>query len=110
MHESSLLPRSGGRVFLLEPESDDYAQFDAGLAGEFMRLGREAKKARDYEWVVHDLESVKRVKLGKGILRSVRACELLSLGRWYFDKIKKNLYIRLRTAEKSSYVIYIERE
>jgi alpha-glucosidase (family GH31 glycosyl hydrolase) len=52
-------PKLGAEFFLIDEEG--WSQVHAAPAGDEMRLEIEAKKARDFEWVVHHVERPKSV-------------------------------------------------
>ncbi len=71
-------PMLGAEFFLYEPESDEYSQFHAGPAGDYMRLEMESKTARRLEWVIHHVERPKSVERAD---------------RWSYDEKAKNLHV-----------------
>jgi hypothetical protein len=88
-------PDLGGEFFLLEKDLGAYTQVHAAPAADIMRLEIDAKKARDYEWVVHHVERPTAVAFEDRQYT------------WTYDAALKNLLIRVSVKEGEDNVIHI---
>jgi hypothetical protein len=89
-------PKLGAEFFLLESDIGDYSQVHAAPAADTMRLEIEAKKDRDYEWVVHHVEKPAEVGFREVKYREVASLEAMAGGAWFYDAARKNLHVRAR--------------
>lgn len=88
-------PNAGGEFFLLEKDIGAYSQVHAAPAGDILRLEIEAKKDRDYQWVVHHVERPAEVGLDQEKFRNVASLNELADRTWFYDATAKNLIVRL---------------
>jgi hypothetical protein len=88
-------PDLGGEFFLLEKDLGAYTQVHAAPAADIMRLEIDAKKARDYEWVVHHVECPTAVAFEDRQFP------------WTYDAALKNLLIRVSVKAGEDNVIHI---
>ncbi len=97
-------PTLAAELFLYEPDRDDYSQFHASPAGDFMRLQAEPKKSRRFEWIVHHVDRP------KGIAKFQEAQSRAGLrpGFWYYDAARRNLHVVIYAAAGSDVVVNIE--
>ncbi|HEY2014605.1 MAG TPA: hypothetical protein VGH38_13940, partial [Bryobacteraceae bacterium] len=98
-------PTLGAEFFLLESDPDDWTQVHAAPAADVMRLEIEAKRAREYEWVVHHVERPSEVSFEERKYREVASAAAITDGTWFYDAGKKNLHVRARTAAGDDCII-----
>ena len=104
--ELHYFPKLGAEFFLYEEDAGDYTQVHAAPAADIMRLEIEAKSARDYTWVVHHLEGVKRVEAaGEADFRRVNGATELRPRTWYYDAAARNVYVRDRVAAGQDLIV-----
>ena len=91
-------PSLAAEFFLLENDPEDWTQVHAAPAADIMRLEIEAKKARDYQWVVHHIERPSEVGFeGRKFGEAASAAALMDR-TWFYDAAQKNLQVRVRVA------------
>jgi len=100
-------PTLAAEFFLLESDIGDYSQVHAAPAADTMRLEIEAKKERDYQWVVHHVE--KPVDVG---FLDIKYREAGSLGAmdddtWFYDSARKNLHVRAKVKAEQDCIINV---
>jgi alpha-glucosidase (family GH31 glycosyl hydrolase) len=98
-------PSLAAEFFLLESDPEDWTQVHASPAADIMRLEIEAKKARDYQWVVHHAERPSEVGFeGRkyGVAASVAAMQDRT---WFYDEAQKNLHVRVRVSAGEDCII-----
>jgi alpha-glucosidase (family GH31 glycosyl hydrolase) len=103
--ELHYFPRLGAEFFLYEEDAGDYTQVHAAPAVDIMRLEIESKVARDYTWVVHHLEGVKRVAAGEAEFKQVMRASELAARTWYYDAAQQNLWVRDRVAAGQDHIV-----
>jgi hypothetical protein len=98
-------PSLGAEFFLLESDADGWSQVHAAPAADIMRLEIEAKKAREYQWVVHHVE--RPVEVGFEGLKYSAATSVTTMSdrSWYYDAALKNLHVRVRVAAGEDCII-----
>jgi hypothetical protein len=89
-------PKLGAEFFLLESDIGDYSQVHAAPAADIMRLEIEAKKDRDYQWVVHHVEKPAEVGFQNVKYREAGSPGAMASGTWFYDAARKNLQVRVR--------------
>lgn len=96
-------PSLAAEWFLYEPDLDDYSQFHASPAGDYMRLEMECKKSRTVKWVIHHVD-----KPGS-IQKFVEAPSEKALrpGYWYYHSAKRNLMVTAETPAGADVIINI---
>jgi hypothetical protein len=93
--EVHYFPKLGGESFLWEPESDQITQFHAAPAGDLLRLQIEAKVARTYEWVVHNVGRPAEVRLGDELFEEAPGPDAMRTSQWHYNDGRRNLHVRL---------------
>jgi len=88
-------PRLGGEFFFLEKEEGEYTQVHAAPAADIMRLEIEAKKDRNYEWVVHHVE------------RPVSVAFEDRQYDWSYDAQLRNLFVRVSVKAGEDNVVHV---
>jgi hypothetical protein len=88
-------PALAAEFFLLESDVADYSQVHAAPAADIMRLEIEAKKERDYQWVVHHVEKPAEVGFQNVKYREAGSLGAMEDGTWYYDAARKNLHVRV---------------
>jgi len=96
--ELHYFPTLAAEFFLLEREIGEWTQVHAAPATDVFRLEIEARKARDYQWVVHHVERPAEVSFGKRRFGPAASMERLEPGAWFWDARLGNLHIRLHAA------------
>jgi len=91
-------PALAAEFFLLESDPDDWTQVHAAPAAEIVRLEIEAKKTRDYEWVVHHIERPSEVAFEGRKYREAASGSAMQDRTWFYDAARKNLQVRVRVA------------
>jgi hypothetical protein len=91
-------PSLGAEFFLLESDPDEWTQVHAAPAGDIIRLEIEAKKARDYQWVVHHIERPSEVGFEGRKYGEVASAAAMKDRTWFYDAAQKNLQVRVRVA------------
>ncbi|MEO8593653.1 MAG: hypothetical protein ABI759_10040 [Candidatus Solibacter sp.] len=89
-------PKLGGEFFLLEGDIAEYSQAHASPALDFIRLEIEAKKDRDYQWVIHHVARPASVDFGDRKYAEAAALEGLEDRTWFYDAKLKNLHVRVK--------------
>jgi hypothetical protein len=89
-------PALAAEFFLLESDIGDYSQVHAAPAADTMRLEIEAKKERDYQWVVHHVEKPAEVGFQSVEYREAGSTGAMADGMWFYDAARKNLHVRAR--------------
>jgi hypothetical protein len=98
-------PSLAAEFFLLENDPEDWTQVHAAPAADIMRLEIEAKKARDYQWVVHHIERPSEVGFeGRKFGEAASAAALMDR-TWFYDAAQKNLQVRVRVAAGEDCII-----
>jgi alpha-glucosidase (family GH31 glycosyl hydrolase) len=87
-------PTLGAEFFFIEEEG--WSQVHAAPAGDEMRLEIESKKARDYQWVVHNVERPKSVGFAGKAYPAVTGP--LADKTWRYDAARKLLEVRVKVA------------
>jgi hypothetical protein len=101
-------PKLAAEFFMHEEGLDDFSQFHAAPALEVVRLEIESLKARDYEWVVHHAGPCRGVAQVDGSEYSEAAGpERLQPGRWYYDRSRGNLHIRVRARARRDEIVNV---
>ncbi|HWR54118.1 MAG TPA: hypothetical protein VN428_23610, partial [Bryobacteraceae bacterium] len=106
--ELHYFPRLGAEFFLWEPDLDYISQFHASPTVDLLRLESESIKAREFDWVVHNLEPSKRVYQGSRDYRRVRSPAALEPGAWHYDAARKTLRVRVLAAEHGNEIVHVE--
>lgn len=94
-------PKLGAEFFLLDEEG--WTQTHAAPAGDEMRLEIEAKKTRDFRWVVHHVERPKSVGFEGTVFRETASGDRT----WRYDAAKKRLEIQVRVAAGADSIVNI---
>jgi len=96
-------PTLAAEWFLYEPDLDDYSQFHASPAGDYMRLEMECKKSRSVKWVIHHVDRP------GGIQRFAEASSEKALrpGYWYYHAAKRNLLVAAEAPAGADVIINI---
>jgi hypothetical protein len=100
-------PKLGGEFFLIESETGEYTQIHAAPAADIMRLEIEAKKDRDYQWVVHNIEKPAAVGVEDRTFQPAPSATGLPDGHWYYDAALKNLQVRAKVKAGEDRIINI---
>ncbi len=100
-------PALAAEFFLLESDIGDYTQVHAAPAADVMRLEIEAKKDRDYQWVVHHVEKPAEVGFGERRYRPVASLEAMADGTWFYDAARKNLQVRARVKADQDCIVNV---
>jgi hypothetical protein len=100
-------PTLAAEFFLLESDIGDYTQVHAAPAADTMRLEIEAKKERDYQWVVHHVEKPTRVGFGERRYRQVASLEAMGDGTWFYDAARKNLHVRAKVRAEQDCIVNV---
>ena len=104
--ELHYFPKLGAEFFLYEEEAGDYTQVHAAPAADTVRLEIESKVARDYTWVIHHVEGVKRVSTAEGVtLHPVEAAAELKQKSWYYDAQHRNLHVRDQVSAGQDHIV-----
>ena len=98
-------PKLGAEFFLLESDVGDYTQVHAAPAADTMRLEIEAKKDRDYQWVVHHVEKPAEVGFRDVKYREAGSVGAMGDGAWFYDASGKNLQVRVRVKADQDCII-----
>ena len=88
-------PKLGAEFFLLESDIGDYSQVHAAPAADIMRLEIEAKKERDYQWVVHHVEKPASVGFQNVKYREAPSPAAMPGRTWFYDAPRHNLHVRV---------------
>jgi alpha-glucosidase (family GH31 glycosyl hydrolase) len=88
-------PDLGGEFFFIEKDIGAYTQVHAAPAADVLRLEIEAKKDRDYEWVVHHVERPTAVGFEDRQFP------------WTYDSTLKNLFVRVHVKAGEDNVVHI---
>ena len=100
-------PSLGGEFFLIESETGEYTQIHAAPAADAMRLEIEAKKDRDYQWVVHHVEKPTAVGFEDRTYQPAPSPLGLPDGHWFYDAAQKNLQVRVKVKAGEDRIINI---
>jgi hypothetical protein len=98
-------PSLGAEFFLLETDPDAWTQVHAAPAADIMRLEIEAKKARDYQWVVHHVEKPADVSFEGHKYTEARSDSAMTDRSWFYDAGQKNLHVRVHVAAGEDCII-----
>jgi hypothetical protein len=98
-------PTLAAEFFLLESDPEDWTQVHAAPAADIMRLEIEAKKARDYQWVVHHIERPSEVGFEGRKYGAVASAAAMQDRTWFYDAAQKNLHVRVRVAAGEDCII-----
>ncbi|HYW48453.1 MAG TPA: hypothetical protein VE959_36660 [Bryobacteraceae bacterium] len=98
-------PELAAEFFFLESDAEDWTQVHAAPAVDVIRLEIEARKARDYQWVVHHIERPAEVGSVKERYHQAASPDSVANGSWFYDSGRKNLNVRVHvTAGEDSIV------
>jgi hypothetical protein len=100
-------PTLAAEFFLLESDVGDYSQVHAAPAADIMRLEIEAKKERDYQWVVHHVEKPAEVGFQNVKYRQAASLGAMGDGAWFYDAARKNLHVRARVKADQDCIINV---
>jgi alpha-glucosidase (family GH31 glycosyl hydrolase) len=98
-------PSLGAEFFLLESEPDGWTQVHAAPAADILRLEIEAKKTRDYQWVVHHAERPSQVGFEGRRFAEAASAPAMQDRTWFYDVAQKNLHVRVRVAAGEDCII-----
>jgi hypothetical protein len=98
-------PSLAAEFFLLDSGAEDWTQVHAAPAADIMRLEIEAKKARDYQWVVHHIERPSEVGFVDRKYGEASSAPAMQDRTWYYDAAQKNLHVRVRVAAGEDCII-----
>jgi hypothetical protein len=101
-------PKLGAEFFLLEGDPAAWTQVHAAPAGDLMRLEIDAKKPRDYQWVVHHVDRPSQIGFEEAGYREVMALNELADRTWFYDAARRNLHIRVSVKADENSVITIQ--
>jgi hypothetical protein len=94
-------PKLGAEFFLVE--EDGWTQVHAAPAGDIMRLEIEAKKTRDYQWVVHHVDRPATVGFEGTTFRQVTGA--LADRSWSYDAKTRILQVRVKVASGEDSIV-----
>ncbi len=97
-------PKLGAEFFLVE--EDGWTQVHAAPAGDIMRLEIEAKKTRDYQWVVHHVDRPVSVGFDGKMFREVTGA--MADRSWSYDAKTRNLQVRVKVASGEDSIVNVE--
>ena len=100
-------PSLGAEFFLLESDDAGWSQVHAAPAGDIMRLEIEAKKARDFQWVLHHVERPTEVGFEATKYREAAVAPAMTDRTWFYDAAQKNLQVRVRVAAGEDCIINV---
>jgi Glycosyl hydrolase family 31 C-terminal domain len=100
-------PKLAAEFFLLESDPADWTQVHAAPAGDIIRLQIEAKKARDYQWVVHHIDRPAGVGFEGRTFREAASAAALANDAWFYDAAQRNLQIRLHVAAGEDSIVNV---
>lgn len=103
--ELHYFPQLAAEFFIYDEDAGDYTQAHAAPAADQMRLEIESKVARDYTWVVHHLEGVKRAEAGGTEVPEVKSRGQLRAHGWFYDPATHNFYLRDRVAAGQDHIV-----
>jgi hypothetical protein len=98
-------PKLGAEFFLLEADIGDYSQVHAAPAADTMRLEIEAKKDRNYQWVVHHVEKPAEVGFQNVKYREAASLAAMTDRGWFYDAARKTLHVRVRVKADQDCII-----
>ncbi|MBZ5624107.1 MAG: hypothetical protein LAQ69_36220 [Acidobacteriia bacterium] len=98
-------PTLAAEFFLLESDPEGWSQVHAAPAADIMRLEIEARKARDYQWVVHHIERPSEVGFEGRKYGEVKSAGALTDRTWFYDAAQRNLQVRVRVAAGEDCII-----
>jgi hypothetical protein len=96
-------PKLGAEFFLLE--DDGWTQVHAAPAADIVRLEIEAKKTRDYQWVVHHVDRPASVGFEGTVFREVTG--VMGDRTWSYDAKTRNLQVRVRVASGEDSIVNV---
>lgn len=99
-------PKLGAEFFLVEP--DGWTQIHAAPAADILRLEIEAKKTRDYQWVVHHVDRPASVGFDGKVFREVTGAMVDRT--WSYDAKRRNLQVRVRVEAGEDSIVNVEFE
>ncbi len=100
-------PRLAAEFFLLENDPLAWTQVHAAPAGDIIRLEIEARKTKDYQWVVHHVERPAEVGFEDRKYREVKSTGEVVNDAWFYDAARKNLNVRVRVAAGEDRIINV---
>jgi len=100
-------PTLAAEFFLAESDIGDYTQVHAAPAADIMRLETEAKKERDYQWVVHHVEKPAEVGFRSVKYREAPSLAAMEDGTWFYDAARKNLQVRVHVKAGQDCIINV---
>jgi len=100
-------PTLAAEFFLAESDIGDYTQVHAAPAADIMRLETEAKKERDYQWVVHHVEKPAEVGFRSVKYREAPSLAAMEDGTWFYDAARKNLQVRVHVRAGQDCIINV---
>ena len=104
--ELHYFPSSGAEFFVYETEVNDYSQFHAAPAGDFMRVESESKVERTCEWILHHTPAKPKSvgETGHAFKEAANRAALLP-GTWFHDPATGNLHIVVATVAGEDHII-----
>jgi len=100
-------PKLAAEFFLLESDVGEYSQVHAAPAADIMRLQVEAKKERDYEWVVHHVDKPGSVEFEDVKYREVAAANQMGDRTWFYDAARRTLQVRAHVKADENCIVNI---
>ena len=97
-------PKLPAEFFLVE--EDGWTQIHAAPAADILRLEIEAKKTRDYQWVVHHVDRPTSVGFDGKMFRE--AAGALADRTWSYDAKTRNLQVRVKVASGEDSIVNVE--
>ena len=91
-------PTLAAEFFLLETDPDGWSQVHAAPAADIMRLEIEARKERDYQWVVHHIDRPVAVGFEAHRYPEVSSRDRIPNDAWFYDAPHRNLHVRVHVA------------
>src|SRR5579871_738106 len=91
-------PSLGAEFFLLESDVEEWTQVHAAPAADIVRLEIEAKKNRDFQWVVHHVERPLAVGFEARKYAEAPSASAMRDRTWFYDAAQKNLHVRVRVS------------
>jgi len=103
--ELHYFPNSGAEFFVYEPTVNEYSQFHAAPAGDFMRVESESKIERTCEWVLHHTATPKQLGETGQPYKEAASHAALKHGTWFHDAATGNLHIVVTTAAGADHIV-----
>jgi hypothetical protein len=103
--ELHYFPSLGAEFFVFEPEANEYSQFHAAPAGDFMRVESESKVERTCEWILHHVAKPRTLGETGHPFVEVSSRDALKSGTWFYDSASGNLHIVVATAGGEDHII-----